>query len=224
MNLCIKWLIQVALITGILCNMAYAADKIAAEAINVPEVVATVNGFKITGEDLEGRIAQSRAMDPARFDAMDLEKRKKAIIRTVNNMVVREVVYQEAVKRKIVVTDKEVDLRLADLKRKFPSEEVFKKTFADANMSIPSWKRETKKNLMATKLEEMMADGLPIRDSEIAEYYEKNKKDLNKDTKETLEDHREHVRFILKQGKWQQLRVEWLEGLLKSADVWKWTP
>ena len=231
---------------SLLCHTAYAADvtptpsspnpshqergileeggKVAGKAIKIPDVVATVNGHNFTREDLERRMAQSRAMDPGRFDALDLEQRRKAIGRTISNMVVREVVYQEAIKRKIVVTDKEVDLRLEDLKRQFPSEEALNKAFADANISIPAWKSETRKSLMATKLEDLMVDELKISNNEIADYFEKNKKGLTKDDRETLEDHREHIKAILQRIKWQKERSVWLSRLMNNAKVWKWSP
>ena len=175
----IKWII-ILIITG---SLAYMAPVLLAEdSLQTPDVVATVNGHNITREELERRMTQSRAMDPGRFDAMDLEQRKKAIARTISDMIVREVIYQEALKRKIVVTDREVDLNLEGMKRQFPSEEVFKKTFADAKITITAWKKETRQNLMAIKLEDMMKDELQITNSEIADYYEKNKTSLNKDS------------------------------------------
>jgi len=148
-----------ALITGILSSMAYAE-----EAIQIPDVVAVVNGTNITKQDIERRMAQSRSMNPERFDAMGLEERKKAIIRTTGNMVMREVIYQEAVRRGIVVTDKEVEMGLDDLKRRFPSEEAFEKSLADANITIPAWKEETRKSMMEMKLEGLMAAKLKISD------------------------------------------------------------
>lgn len=152
-----------ALITGILSSMAYAEAE---EAIQIPDVVAVVNGTNITRQDLERRMAQSRSMNPERFDAMGIEERKKAIIRTIDNMVMREVTYQEAVREGIVVTDEEVEMGLDDLKRRFQSEDAFQKAFADANITIPAWKKETRKNMMGMKLEGLMAAKLKISDSE----------------------------------------------------------
>ncbi len=212
---------------GLLCHTAYAADVTPSpppHPSKIPDVVATVNGHNITREDLERRMTQSRAMDPERFDAMDPEQRKKAIARTIGNMVVREVVYQAALKRKIVITDKDVDQKLKELKSQFPSEDAFHKTFADAQITIPAWRVETKKNIMAAKLEELMADELDVSDKEIIDYYEKNRKELTKDSTETLKDHRDHVRFILQRVKWQQERSVWLNGLLARVNVWKWSP
>ena len=140
------------------------AISTAEKAIQIPDVVAVVNGTNITKQDIERRMAQSRSMNPERFDAMGLEERKKAIIRTTDNMVMREVIYQEAVTRGIVVTDKEVEMGLDDLKRRFPSEEAFQEAFADANITIPAWKEETRKNMMGVKLEELMAAKLKISD------------------------------------------------------------
>lgn len=177
MNLRIRWLMQIILIAGILGNMAYAAEDI----MKIPDVVATVNGINITRANLEERMSQSRAMNPERFDAMTPEQKKGAVIRTINDMALREVIYQEAARRDIVVTDDEVNMSLDDLKRRFSSEEAFVKAFAEAKMTIPVWKEDTRKNLMAMKLEGLMIEELKVSEGEIQDFYEKNKKDLNRD-------------------------------------------
>ena len=204
MNVRITWLIQLALIPVILSAMAYAGDVSPSpqpsldplqlpsaqrvpqgegekEGIQIPDTVATVNGVDIIRQDLERRMVQSRAMNPERFDAISLEERKKAITRTIDNMILREVIYQEAARRDIIVAEKDVDLALDALKRRFPSEDAFQKAFADADITVPVWKVETKKNMMGMKLEELMVNELKISDSEITDYYKKNKGHLNKD-------------------------------------------
>lgn len=318
----IKWILVIIAMAGVLGSMAYAADdspppQPSAEAIQIPDLVATVNGVNIIRQDLERRISQSRAMDPERFDAMSLEQRKSAIIRTIDQMILREIIYQEAVNRGIVVSDEVVDFKLDELKMQFPSEDVFKQAFADAGITIPAWKDDTRMTLMGMKLEEMVVDEIQISDGEIAEYYEKNKATLDKDavkvshimvktekdakkvvkefkkkkdfaglakkystdaltkdkggelgwyargelledaekaayslspgqiskpvkgdngwhvirldektlaSEQTIEDHREHVRAILRQVKWQQLKSTWVSGLQALATVWRWSP
>ena len=287
------------------------------EDINIPEVVATVNGVNITRQDLEGELAQLRAMDPEGFDAMSLNERKMEIIRILDNMVLREVGYQDAVRRGIVVTDEDVGMGLDDMKMRFPSEEAFEKNLTDAGETIPSLKEDVRKDLMMMKLEMMVMDGVAVSDEEIADYYEKNKKDINKDsirishilvkteeeamevikglekkedfadlakeysidtfTKDkggdagwnstgellkevdeaafslspgqitppvksrfgyhiirleeknpvsgqTIEDHREDIRYILQQEKWKDLKFSWVRLLLNEAKIWKWSP
>lgn len=180
MGLRMKWIMKTIVITVILGSVAYAGDE-SAPAIKIPDVVATISGTVITKQELEGRMAQSRSVNPEGFDAMGLEERKKAIIQTVDSMILREIIYQEAVRKGIVVTDEEVDLNLDSIKRQFPSEDAFGKALADANVTMPAWKEETKKNLTAVKLEEMAVAGLKIDDQEIADNYEKIKEKINKD-------------------------------------------
>lgn len=327
----IKWLILAMFIAGVLGHTAYAGDEIAPPPSDdskgtpsltlpfdkIPDVVATINGHIITREEVERLMAQTRAMDPVGFDAMGPEAKKAEMSRTIDSMILREVVYQEAVNKKIVVTDEELDQHIEVMKRQYSSEEEFKKALDDAGMTLPLWKEETRKNLMGVKLEEWAVDELKISDEDIAAYYEKNKSDLDKDavkvshillkseedakeaikelkekedfagiakkysldtfTKDkggdlgwyvrgelltevedaafslspgqisgpvksengyhvirleekkpasgqTLEDHRDHVRRILQQAKWQQFRLGWVRTLLNKTVVWKWSP
>ena len=339
MGLRIKWIMKTIVITVILGSVAYAGDEPpqslippvpplekggilqkgegVEDAIKIPDVVATINGTVITKQELEGRMAQTRSVNPEGFDAMGLEERKKAIIQTIDSMILREIIYQEAVRKGIVITDEEVDLNLDSIKRQFPSEDAFEKALADANVTMPAWKEETKKNLTAVKLEEMAVAGLKIDDQEIADNYEKVKEKMNKDaikvshiltkteeeaieiikeleekkdfadlakrysqdaftkdkggdlgwygkgellkevedaawslspgqisapvksqygyhiiqmnekkgaSEQTLEDHREHVRSLLQQARWKQMRFEWVRALGNKAVIWKWSP
>lgn len=152
------------------------------DEIEIPEMVATVNGVNITGQELKERLAQGRAMDTEGFDVMNLAEKKMEITRVLDGMVLHEVGYQEAIKRKIVVTDEEVDMRAEDVKRRFSSEEEFEEAIASTWGTVHSWKEAIRKNLMVDKLEEMDMNGVEISDKEIEVYYEKNKKGINKDS------------------------------------------
>src|SRR3972149_6155792 len=179
-DMVIKEITKMMVIAGMLSYMAcasvtsYPGDK--------PAVVATVNGHSVTREEVKKLMDQSRELDPKGFDAMSLEERKMELTHTIDSLILREIVYEEAVRRKIVVTDKEVDQFIEVMKRQFPLEKEFQKALADARITIPLLKEETRKNLMGVKLEEWAVDNVKIEDNEISAYYEKNKKDLDKET------------------------------------------
>ncbi len=203
----IKWIrffLPVCLLLSAVCltgiyggHIAYAADEIPShpsddskdtpsltpplDAIKPPDVVATINGHSITREEVETLMAQNRRADPTGFDALSLEERKVEMAHTIDSLILQEVVYQEAVRKKIDVTDQEVDQYIETMKRQFTSEEEFEKALAGARVTIPLLKEETRKNLMGVKLEEWAVDNLQIDDKETADYYEKNKADLDKD-------------------------------------------
>ena len=203
-DMVIKEITKMMVIAGMLSYMAcasvtsYAGDKPAGdkpasgtsspqnnkaeEEIKMPEVVATVNGHSVTREEVKKLMDQSRELDPKGFDAMSLEERKMELTHTIDSLILREIIYEEAVRRKIVVTDKEVDQFIEVMKRQFPLEKEFQKALADSRITIPLLKEETRKNLMGVKLEEWAVDNVKIEDNEISAYYEKNKKDLDKAT------------------------------------------
>ncbi len=341
MTLCIKKLLRVVLITlstvYCLLSTTFAADvspspfspspspppikgegeNVAEEAIQIPDPVATINGIKITKGELERLIDQGRAMEPGRFDAMGPDERKIVLNRMTDSLIVREMMYQEATKRNIVIPDGEMEINIEAFKGQFPSDDAFGKALSDAGMTIPAWKEETRKNLMLMRLEETVVDGLSITDSEIESYYKENEKEINKDaikvshilvateeeakkiagefkeredfgvlakkysldnftkdkggdlgwfvrgalikevedaayslspgeisppvksqfgyhiirldekksaSEQTLEDHRDHIRSILQQARWREMRSAWIGGLLSKAKVWKWSP
>ena len=156
-------------------------EKVMGEAIKIPDVVATINGVNIAGEELETRMARLRLTNPKGFDAMSMEEKKMLLTRTLDSMVVRKLMYLEAVKRNIDVTAEEIEMKLEETKRQFPSEDAFMKALQEDKLTIQAWKGEAKKNLMAMKLEEMTVDGIKIPDNEIEAYYKRNRKELNQD-------------------------------------------
>ncbi len=126
-----------------------------------PPVVAVVNGHEITRQDLERRMAQSRSMDPERFDAMSEAAKKKALARVLNACVVQEVEYQEAVGQGIRVPDEEVSEALEKVRRAFPDEKAFRQSLSEAHISVDEWREEMKRSLIISRLEMKVSAGLP---------------------------------------------------------------
>ncbi len=128
---------------------------------DLPPVVAVVNGHKITRQDLERRMAQSRSMDPERFDAMSEAAKKKAMARVLNACVVQEVEYQEALGQGVHVPDEEVSEALEKVRRAFPDEQAFRLSLSAARISLDEWREEMKRTLVISRLEMRVSAGLP---------------------------------------------------------------
>ncbi len=133
----------------------------AGETAGMPEVVAVVNGTRITRMELERRIAQSRSMDEERFDKMTPEARRRALARLLNARIVQELEYEDALKRGIRVADREVDSALQTAKQHFPSQAAFERSLKEGQISLPEWKTEMKRSLAVRNLEDKLAAESP---------------------------------------------------------------
>lgn len=141
--------------------LLWMALAVAASAEDLPPVVAIVNDHRITRQDLERRMAQSRSMDPERFDAMSAPAKTRALMRVLDACVVQEVEYQEALAQAVQAPHADVSEALEKVRRAFPDEEAFRRSLSAAEISADEWREEMKRSLMISRLEMKVAAGLP---------------------------------------------------------------
>ena len=188
----------------------------------MPEVMAKINGVPITREQFERRLSQSRSMNPSKYDSMTGEEKERAVLRTLNAMIIRELEYQEALRNGIGVNDEEVEKEFQDLRRRYTAEGEFSEALKEFHITPEKWKEEMKRTMAIRKLEDKMARKIPISENEINEYL---KIDKEKTTSvETGKEKKEKIRWIIQQNRWGEVRKAWLKGLAENADIWRWSP
>ncbi|MGE0464478.1 MAG: SurA N-terminal domain-containing protein [Vicinamibacterales bacterium] len=138
----------------------------ASRAPDLPEIVARVNGVALTRGEFEARLAQSRSMNPERFDRMADAERASAMARTLDDMIVREVQVQEARRRGLVVADEEMAADLEGLAAMARTRGGLDRLLADYGITLDQWKEETRRNLLIRKLERAEAASLSVEDRE----------------------------------------------------------
>lgn len=189
------------------------------------DVVARVNGVAITHAQFEARIAQSRSMNPKLFDAMAPEQKTRAIVRVLNAMVLRELEVQEAQHKGITVPEKEVEQQLSELELTYANKGGLKQALADFQITLDQWKKETRRNLLIHKLEESMYSQIAVSEEDIREEFTRNFwREKEPPTPKDLDEHREHMRMVIRERRWAERRKPWLESLVNAAEIWRWTP
>ncbi len=192
---------------------------------DLPDVVARINSVAITRADFEARLAQSRSMNPGRFDAMAPEEKVRAIVRALNGMIQRELEVQEARRQGIVVGDAEVEREMEALKRSAAAQGGVERMLADYGITPAQWQEETRRNLLMQKLEESRYMKIPVTEDEIRREFESSWQDKTPPTSKDFDEHRKHMRMIVQQRKWTiEQRKLWLKPLMDAADIWRWTP
>lgn len=190
-----------------------------------PEVVARINGVEITRAQFEARIAQSRSMNPPLFDAMAPEQKTRAIVRALNAMVLGELEVQEARRKKIAAPEKEIERQLSELELTYAHKGGVKQALADFQITLDQWKEETRRKLLIHKLEESMYSQIAVSEEDIREEFTRNFwREKQPPTPKDLDEHREHMRMVIQARRWGERRKPWLESLVNTAEIWRWTP
>lgn len=208
-----------------ICNLIAAAVFACVEDLKeLPKIVAKINSAEITRMELEARISQSKSMNPELFDAMNSKQRKQAIVRVLNNMIIRELLIQQAKKQGVTVEDNEIERRLSELKKRYDGKGGLKEAFDNFKITLPQWKEETKKNILIEKLEKSLYAKIQVSDDEILKEFAANHwKGKEAPPKKELDEHREHMRLIIQQRKWieNNNRKIWLGSLINASKIWR---
>ena len=136
--------------------------------------VADVNGVAITRADFEREMSRAkqvygmgRTMAPAQVSEM----RK----RVLENLIEREVLFQESQKKGIKVDESLVNEEFEKLRKRFPTEEEFKENLSRMDLTEALLKSEFKRVMAVQQLiEEEIVVKVAISDKEIEMYYNSN--------------------------------------------------
>jgi peptidyl-prolyl cis-trans isomerase C len=168
---CGFWVATMILILG------HSMPSPAGEKAISGDKVATVNGSVIDRGDFNREMdnVQQRIEKQGRqLDDSQLEKVKNE---TLENLINRELLYQEGKKRGIKIESKAVDDQFGNLKKQFPSEEEFKDTLGKMNLSEGALKSELTRRLTIQKfIEDEIVKKTVVSEKDTKTYYDENPK------------------------------------------------
>ena len=137
-----------------------------------PEVVARVNGEAINKSEFEKAIksVEGRAGGP-----VPAEQRDRVLRGVLDQLISYRLLMQESKTRHIEVPDAEIEARIAQIKKQFPSEEVFSQTLQKQNMTFEQLRADAKNDMQVTKmLEAEVAGKVAVQPQEVTAFYEQN--------------------------------------------------
>ena len=197
---------------------------------DIPEVVAEVNGKKIKKSEFvplfETQYQQMQMQAQQSGQPVDEKGLKK---QTAENLVSTEVLVQEADKRKIDVTDKDIDKGLKEsAKSGQMSEKDFLKAMKDQGMDEENVRSELKNQLKIEGLVEDEYGEFEVSGEEIGQAYEQAKSQQEQMAQQggqgqqempPIEDMRPQLKEQVKQQKSQEATQKYAKKLRKQADV-----
>ena len=164
------WRLLIVLTLITLASPAYVGESQSAE-----QKVAVVNGTVINQAEFDSEMNRvlERLQRTGRFPN-DLERSqiKKQVL---ENLIARELLYQESQKKGIKVDQKEIEAQLTALKGRFPSEVEFKKALSTMNLTEAGLRFQFERDLAIRKLlDDQIGGKSTVSEKESRAYYDSN--------------------------------------------------
>lgn len=170
--------ILIYLIFAIFCTASYgyATEKV------VNKIVAIVNDEIITQSEVEESMLAFVKDYQVRYGEEETENRlSEAKSDALNRLIEEKLILQEAKKRNIKINEVDVEQRLEEVKKRFPSEEEFDKAISESGISIEKLRIKYRDQLMMkTLVSGIVANGIRITPTQIAAYYYGHKDEFTK--------------------------------------------
>lgn len=179
--------------------------------------MAEVNKSGITSNQLQSAFLKAiSGYDDATLSSLDqsaIVSFKKNIL---DQLINTELLYQQAQKEKIKISNDEINLEIDKIKDNFSSPEEFNEALKANNITLVRLKEDIKRQLMINSVLEETRNQVSISDEELLEYYNENKESF-------LEPEQVHARHILVETEEEanNLLLQLKEGLTDFAELAK---
>ena len=169
-----KRIIGQVVIAAIVIAFAWASNPAFGQE-TPKDPVATVNGVKISSKEYEREVdlqLQQAAQHGRQIPAAMLPKLKEDIL---NNLIDREVLFQESQKKNIAVNAEEVNSQIKAIRGRFSSQEEFEKIIAEMGVSEAEIKSQIERNLAIRELiDTQVIEKILVSEADTKAYYDEN--------------------------------------------------
>ena len=170
------WRLLIVLTLITLASLAYVGESQSAE-----QKVAVVNGTVINQAEFDSEMNRvlERLQRTGRFpNDVERSQIKKQVL---ENLIARELLYQESQKKGIKVDQKEIEAQLTALKGRFPSEVEFKNALSTMNLTEADLRFQFERDLAIRKLlDDQIGGKSTVSEKESRAYYDSNLESFKK--------------------------------------------
>lgn len=150
-----------------------AADN---KAIELPEVVATVNGQNITKQQLQELFNAALQASGAKIQDLNPQQQIGGYTQLLQDLIMDKLVAEAAASEK--VTDADVDAELAKIKGQFPDDKAFQDQIAQAGMTPEKLKENIRTGLQQSRWMKSQVKSSEVTDEQAKTFYESNIKEF----------------------------------------------
>ena len=179
----IRFLTIFAILAGITASPAVARQSAPptpapAEAtakpvpVELPEVVARVNGEAINKTDLQSAVTQ---LESRAGRTVPPDQRDRVFRGVLDQLIAYRLLAQESATRNIAVSDGDVDARAAEIRKQFPSDQVFQQTLEQQHMTEAEFRDDVRQGLRITGLiDAELSARAPVTAEQVNQFYASN--------------------------------------------------
>jgi peptidyl-prolyl cis-trans isomerase C len=139
---------------------------------DLPDVVARVNGETIGKGDLQEAVAQ---LESRAGRTVPEDQRDRVFRGVLDQLIAYRLLAQESATRKIAVADADVDARMAELRKEFPSEQAFEDALAKQHMNSAQVRDSLRRGLEINQLiDTELSARAPVTPEQINQFYANN--------------------------------------------------
>ena len=183
-------MVRAASLIAMLFVVAAGSDTVAAQApapapadasaaakpvpVQLPDVLARVNGEAIAKADLEAQIQglEARAGSP-----MPADRRDEIVRRLLDDLIGYRLLVQESKARNIAVPDADIEERIGEIRKQFPTEAEFSQTLAERKMTVEQLRTDMREDLAINKLLETEVESKAAATAEQVDAFYKDNPD-----------------------------------------------
>ncbi len=160
------------------------------------ETIATVNGEKITRDELADRLIKQSGKE------------------VLDQMITEKLIAQEAKKKGINISEAEINKKIEEVKKQFPDEKTFQSQLDANNLTLESLKEQIKLQLI---VEKALKGKVKVTDKEIKSYYNENKNTFFKGKK--FDEVKDQIKEELEYQSLSFQAQSWIGSLKKKAKI-----
>jgi peptidyl-prolyl cis-trans isomerase C len=137
----------------------------------IPDVLARVNGETIERWEFDNAVKRMEA----RAGPVPPDKRDEVLRGVLDQLVAFHLLAQESRARKLAIPDADVDARMAEIRKTFPTEEAFKQGIAAQGLTMDQLKAQSRTSLEVAKvIETEINSKVAVQDPEVKGFYDQN--------------------------------------------------
>ncbi len=203
-----------------LCILLFSTPSFAEDlfAVKVNGEVIALTEFQKIYEPIKGQILSDRKVDPHSPQGIQILVNAKENV--LEEMIRYQVLTQAARRMKISVTQQEVDQRIEEIKKNFPSQLAFESSLYEEGINPNDLKQGVTTKILEEKIADLLVGKIVVTPKEIKQYMDKIKRYFveGQDTAPvTLKP--EHVKNFLLAEKKRGIFERWYEETLDATEI-----
>ena len=133
--------------------------------------MARVNGEAINKTDLQSAVTQ---LESRAGRTVPPDQRDRVFRGVLDQLIAYRLLAQESVTRNIAVSDGDVDARAAEIRKQFPSDQVFQQTLEQQHMTEAEFRDDVRQGLRITGLIDAEPARAPVTAEQVNQFYASN--------------------------------------------------